>query len=82
MMYPGYMLLGQKMFNEALEVFKFNAELNPASGYAHGHLGVAYARAGNKDLAWSNLKKAIELVPKEEYFKEELKKLDGDKKTL
>lgn len=75
MTYPGYVLSEQKMFNEALEIFKFNVELNPTSGYAYGHLGVAYSRAGNKDLAGLNLRKAVELLPKEEYFKEALKKL-------
>lgn len=82
MTYPGYLLLDQQMFNEALEVFKFNLELNPNSGYAYGHLGVAYARMAEKDLARLNLKKAIDLVPNEEYFKEELKKLEEKKTAL
>ncbi len=75
MTYPGYLFMEQKMFDEALEVFKFNVELNPTSGYAYGHLGVAYGRSGKKQLAKENLTKAIELVPTEEYFKEELNKL-------
>src|SRR5688572_7164048 len=37
--YPGYLFLDQKMFNEALEVFKFNVEINPNSAWAYGHLG-------------------------------------------
>ena len=73
--YPGYLFLDQKMFNEALEVFKFNVETNPNSGWAYGHLGVAYARTGNKDLARENLEKAIGIIPTEEYFREELKKI-------
>jgi tetratricopeptide (TPR) repeat protein len=52
--YPGYLFLDQKMFNEALEVFKFNVEINPNSAWAYGHLGVGYARTGNKDLAREN----------------------------
>jgi CubicO group peptidase (beta-lactamase class C family) len=74
--YPGYVLLDQKMFHEAIEVFKFNVEINPKSGWAYGHLGVAYARGGNKNLARENLKKALEIIPTEEYFREELKKMD------
>ncbi|MEK6782618.1 MAG: serine hydrolase [Bacteroidota bacterium] len=74
--YPGYLLLDQGMLNEALEVFKFNLELNPTSGYAYGNLGVAYARLANKELAKLNLAKAIELVPSEEHYKTEMKKLD------
>jgi CubicO group peptidase (beta-lactamase class C family) len=77
---PGYALLDQKMFNEALEVFRFNVETNPNSGWAYGHLGVAYARAGNEDLARENLGKAIKIIPTEEYFREQLKKLDEKKK--
>ena len=77
--FPGYLFLDQKMFNEALEVFKFNVETNPNSAWAYGHLGVAYARTGNKDLARENLGKAIKIIPTEEYFREELKKLDEKK---
>lgn len=77
--YPGYVLLEQKLLDEALEVFKFNLEINPESGHAYGQLGVAYANAGKSDLARLNLRKAIELVPSEKYFKDELKKLDKEK---
>jgi tetratricopeptide (TPR) repeat protein len=79
MTYPGYLLLDQKMFNEAIEVFKFNLELNPNSGYANGHLGVAYARIKNQNLARLNLRKAIELNPTEDYFRDELKKLEQER---
>jgi CubicO group peptidase (beta-lactamase class C family) len=77
--YPGYLFLDQKMFKEALEVFKFNVVINPNSGWAYGHLGVAYGRIGYKDLARKNLGTAIGLIPTEEYFIEELKKLDKEK---
>lgn len=74
--YPGRVLLEQGMLNEALEVFKFNLELHPTSGYAHRNLGVAYARLGNKELARVNLKKALQILPDQEFIKKELKKLD------
>lgn len=77
--YPGYLLLHQGMLNEAFEVFKFNLEINPNSGNAYGHLGVAYARLGNTQLARLNLKKATELVPAEKYFEDQLKLLDEKK---
>jgi CubicO group peptidase (beta-lactamase class C family) len=77
--YPGYVLLEQKMLDEALEVFRFNLEINPQSGYAYGHFGVAYANTGKRDLAKRNLQKAIDLVPSEEYFKDELKKLEASR---
>ena len=74
--YPGYLFLDQKMFKEALELFKFNAEINPNSAWAYGHLGVGYARIGDDAPARQNLEKAIKLNPTEKYFKEELSKLN------
>ena len=73
MVYPGFLLFDNKLNDEAFELFKFNLELNPNSGYARGYLGVAYATKGDKDLARLNLKKAIEMVPSEQYFKNQLK---------
>ena len=67
------------MFPEAIELFKFNLEQFPNSGYAYGHLGNAYLRAGNNDLAKLNFTKAAELVPEEQYYKEELAKLSRKK---
>lgn len=72
--YPGYLLMEQTMYKEAIEVFKFNLEQFPSSAWAHAHLGIGYARAKEKKLAKQNLLKAIELNPDEPYFKEELKK--------
>ncbi len=72
---PGYELLDRKLPDEAIELFKFNLELNPNSAMAYGNLGVAYSQIGNKEDAKFNLTKAIKLDPKNEGFKEELKKL-------
>jgi Flp pilus assembly protein TadD len=69
------------MFPEAEQVFKFNLELFPTSGYAYGHLGTAYARMNNDDLARFNLKRALERVPDDEDFKPELEKLEWKSKT-
>jgi CubicO group peptidase (beta-lactamase class C family) len=77
--YAGYTLLDRKLFPEAIELFKFNLEQFPNSGYAYGHLGSAYLRAGNNDLAKLNFIKAVELAPEEEYHKTELAKLSGKK---
>ena len=64
------------MFKEALELFRFNVEINPNSAWAYGHLGVGYARIGDDAPARQNLQKAIKLNPTEKYFKEELSKLN------
>jgi CubicO group peptidase (beta-lactamase class C family) len=77
MTYPGYLLLDQKIFSTAVEIFKFNLELHPDSPYAYAHLGIAYGRSGNRELAILNLRKAIELAPDEQYFKDELKELEA-----
>jgi CubicO group peptidase (beta-lactamase class C family) len=75
--YPGYLYLDNNKFEEAIEVFKFNLEQFPNSGWAHSHLAGAYAKAGSHALARQHFQKAIELLPAEEYFKEELKKVGG-----
>ena len=75
----GYTLLDRNMFPEAIELFKFNLEQFPNSGQAYGHMANAYLRAGNNDLAKLNFTKAAELVPEEEYYKEELAKISRTK---
>jgi len=75
--YPGYLYLEQEMYAEAIEMFKFNIEQFPNSGWAHSHLATAYAKAGDKALARRYFRKAVELLPNEKHFKEELKKVGG-----
>ena len=77
--HAGYTLLDKNMFNEAIELFKFNLEQFPTSGHAYAHLANAYLKAGNNDLAKLNFTRAAELVPDEEYYKEMLAKLSGKK---
>lgn len=73
--YPGYLFMEQGMYSEAIEMFKFNVEQFPNSGWAHSHLATAHAKSGDKVLARQHFKKAIELLPDEGSFKEELNKL-------
>jgi len=73
--YPGYLLMQHEMYPDALQMFIFNAEQFPDSGWAHFHLATAYAKTGDKDSARQHLKEAIALLPGEESFKDELKKL-------
>jgi tetratricopeptide (TPR) repeat protein len=79
MVYPGRLLLNQRMYKEALEVFKFSLGINPSLDRAYGFLGVTYAKFGNKELAIQNLNHAIKVLPPSGfyyYFKEELRKVD------
>ena len=60
----GYRLLARKKTKEAIEVFKMNVERFPASANAYDSLGEAYMKAGEKELAAANYRKAQELDPK------------------
>lgn len=73
--YPGYLYMEHEMYQEAIEMFKFNLEQFPNSGWAYSHLATGVARSGDKTLARQYYKKAIELLPEEPSFKEELEKL-------
>ena len=71
---PAFVLLDYKLGDEAIELLKFNLELNSNSASAYGNLGIAYAQIGNKELAKSNLMAALKLEPGNEEWKEELGK--------
>ncbi|MGD9588914.1 MAG: hypothetical protein AB7Q37_02385 [Pyrinomonadaceae bacterium] len=60
----GHFLLGQKMNNEALSIFKINAAENPNSAIVHQSLGDVYAIIGDKTAAIANYKKALTIDPK------------------
>jgi tetratricopeptide (TPR) repeat protein len=59
----GYEFLFQGNNALALELFKLNVEAFPKSANAYDSLSEAYERAGNKDLAIENVRKALELLP-------------------
>ncbi|MBZ0201832.1 MAG: serine hydrolase [Ignavibacteria bacterium] len=73
----GYKLLLEKMTNEAIEVFKFNTVLYPASANVYDSLGEAYLEAGDKENAIINYRKSVELDPSNEHGKEVLQKLEA-----
>lgn len=59
----GYALLGKDKTADAIEIFKFNVELFPASFNVYDSLGEAYLKAGDKKLALENYKKSLEIKP-------------------
>jgi len=60
----GYFLMRRERLEEALEVFRLNAEYFPDSWSAHNSLAEAYLETGNKELARKHCKKATALNPR------------------
>ena len=60
----GERLLNEKKHEQALVLFKLDAEANPHSYRAYYAMGFAYVRGGNKEQAVKNLERALEMSPK------------------
>lgn len=71
----GYVLLAQSNLQEAITVFRINANLFPQSANCFDSLGEAYATAGFKDKAIQAYEFAANLDPENESIQERLKKL-------
>lgn len=59
----GYFLMERNQFDDAVEVFKLNAEMYPRSANVYDSLGDAYLKKGDKTNALANYKKALEIDP-------------------
>ncbi|MDQ4120349.1 MAG: S41 family peptidase [Acidobacteriota bacterium] len=75
----GQRLLNEKKPEQALVLFKLNAEANPHSFRAYFALGETYTRIGNKELAILNLEKSLAINPKTYDVLMGLKKLKQQK---
>jgi CubicO group peptidase (beta-lactamase class C family) len=71
----GYLLLGQKKYDDAIAVFVRNTELHSQSANVYDSLGEAYMTAGKNDLAIRNYEKALEMNPANTGAKNTLTKL-------
>jgi CubicO group peptidase (beta-lactamase class C family) len=71
----GYSYLRSKRVREAVEIFKLNVEVFPASPNVYDSLGEAYAENGDKELAIQNYRKSLELNPANANAAEMLKRL-------
>lgn len=71
----GYKLISQKKITDALEIFKLNVYLFPASANAFDSLGEVYEALENKELAIKNYEQSLELNPKNENALRHLKEL-------
>ncbi len=73
----GYQLLGGNRPKDAIEIFKLNVEMFPASANPYDSLGEAYLKDGQKDLALVNYKKSVELNPNNANGVQVVKRLEG-----
>jgi len=71
----GYVLLAQKNFTEALNVFRFNTFLYPENAGTYDSLGEAYFTIGDKANSKKSYEKALELKPGDEHIIKMLERL-------
>jgi tetratricopeptide (TPR) repeat protein len=75
----GQRLLNEKKPEQALVIFKINAEAHPQSFRSYFALGETYFLTGNKELAIRNLEKSLELNPKNYEVSMRLKQIKQQK---
>jgi hypothetical protein len=71
----GYELLANGATQDAIAVFRLNAEAFPASANTHDSLGEALLAAGDRDGATASYRKALEIEPTSESARMALQKL-------
>ncbi|MEJ2613943.1 MAG: c-type cytochrome [Ignavibacteriaceae bacterium] len=72
-----HMLIEEKNYDAAIKISNLNIEQYPNSGLAYYSLGEAYEASGDKAKATENVKKAVELSPKNWMFNKKLKELQS-----
>jgi tetratricopeptide (TPR) repeat protein len=73
----GYQLLRSGKLKEAGEIFKLNVEMFPQASNPYDSLAEYYDKAGEKELAIKNYKRALELDPKNANAAAAVKRLEG-----
>ncbi len=73
-----FILLGKKMKNEAMDIFKYNITMHPESGDAYESIAEGYEDIGEKEMAIKSYKKAVELSPGNTYAADRIKKLESE----
>ena len=71
----GYELLASTRLDQAIAVFRLNADACPRSANAYDSLGEAYMARGDRELAIQSYERALELDPKSRTALEALKTL-------
>lgn len=75
----GGQLMSEGDLKEAVEVFKLNVALYPASANTYDSLAEAYELSGEKTLAIANYRRSLELDPQNTNAAEHLAKLEPEK---
>jgi CubicO group peptidase (beta-lactamase class C family) len=73
----GYRLLEFGEAKEAVEIFKLNVHLYPASANTYDSLAECFEKIGDKASAIKNYRRSLELAPKNKNAAEHLKVLEG-----
>jgi len=71
----GYAFYQKNELEKAIGIFQLNVLLHPGSANVYDSLGDAYRKAGNKELAIQNYKKALELDPAKKSARKALEQL-------
>jgi CubicO group peptidase (beta-lactamase class C family) len=74
----GYTLLNNGQIKQAIDIFKWNTSLFPASYNTYDSLGEAYQANGQKELAIENFKRSLELNAQNKNAAERLKLLQNN----
>ena len=76
----GYLLMGQKKMNEALDIFKLNVKKYPESWNVYDSLAEGFENSGNKKEALKNYKIALTNAPEnqQERIKNTIQKLSAN----
>ncbi len=75
----GYKLISQKRMKDALEIFKLNVYLYPASANTFDSLGEIYAELGDAVQAIKNYEQSLKLNPQNSNAAQQIKKLTANK---
>jgi tetratricopeptide (TPR) repeat protein len=75
----GYKLIKQSKIADALQIFKLNVYLYPASANVYDSLGETYAELGDNEAAITNYEQSLKLNPQNSNAAQQLKKLKAGK---
>jgi CubicO group peptidase (beta-lactamase class C family) len=75
----GYKLISQRRIADALEIFKLNVNLYPASANAFDSLGEIFAELGETELSIKNYEQSLKLDPQNKNAAQQIRKLKSNR---